>query len=78
VAAGRSKHVDLALDGDRSHCDGLATPVIAYTKNRPVFLWLALGVLLAPIPFFFILFLPALPRRPYRPSVASGELRMTE
>ena len=24
---------------------GLATPVIAYKKNRPVFLWLALGAL---------------------------------
>ena len=44
-----------------------ATPVIAYRKNRPVFLWLALGVLLAPIPFFFILFLPALPPPPYGP-----------
>jgi hypothetical protein len=57
---------------------GLATPVIAYNKNRPVVLWLALGVLLAPIPFFFILFLPALPRPPYRPPVAPGQLRMTE
>ena len=57
---------------------GLVTPVIAYKKNRPVFLWLALGVLLAPIPFFFILFLPALPRPPYRPPMAPGELRMTE
>ena len=55
-----------------------ATPVIAYNKNRPVFLWLALGVLLAPIPFLFILFLPALPRPPYRPPAAPGELRMTE
>ena len=57
---------------------GLATPVIAYTKNRPVFLWLALGVLLAPIPFFIILFLPSLPRPRYRPPAAPGELRMTE
>jgi len=55
-----------------------ATPVIAYKKNRPVFLWLALGVILAPVPFFFILFLPALPRPPYRPPAAPGELRMTQ
>ncbi len=57
---------------------GLVTPVIAYKKNRPVFLWLALGVIFAPIPFFFILFLPRLPRPPYRPPPAPGELRMTE
>lgn len=57
---------------------GLITPVIAYMKNRPVFLWLALGVIFAPIPFFIILFLPSLPRPPYRPPVAPGELRMTE
>jgi hypothetical protein len=57
---------------------GLITPVIAYKKNRPVFLWLALGVLFAPIPFFIILYLPSLPRPPYRPPAAPGELRMTE
>ena len=57
---------------------GLATPLIAYAKNRPVFLWLALGVLLAPIPFFIVLFLPKLPRPPYRPSATPGELRMME
>jgi hypothetical protein len=56
----------------------LATPVIAYKKNRPVFLWLALGVLLAPIPFFYILFLPSRSRPPYRPPAAPGELRMSD
>ena len=57
---------------------GLATPVIAYKKNRPVFLWLALGVLFAPIPFFMILFLPTLPRPPYRPPAAPGDVRIIE
>jgi hypothetical protein len=57
---------------------GLATPLIAYKKNRSVFLWLALGVLFTPIPFFMILFMPSLPRPPYRAPVAPGQLRMTE
>ena len=57
---------------------GVATPFIAYAKNRPVFLWLALGILFAPIPFFIVLFLPKLPRPPYRLPAAPGELRMTE
>ena len=57
---------------------GLATPLIAYRKNRPVVLWLALGVLFAPIPFFMILFIPALPRPPYRPPAAPGDMRIIE
>lgn len=57
---------------------GLATPLIAYTKNRPVFLWLALGVVFAPIPFFMLLFMPKLPHPPYRPPATPGELRMPE
>jgi hypothetical protein len=54
------------------------TPLIAYKKNRPVFLWFALGVLAGPIAFVVLLFLPTLPRPPYRPPAAPGEMRIIE
>jgi hypothetical protein len=53
-------------------------PLIAYKKNRPVFLWFGLGVLFNPIALVVLLSLPRLPRPPFRPPAAPGELRMTE
>ena len=54
------------------------TPWIAYKKNRPALLWFVLGVLFNPITFVILLFLPALPREPYRLPAAKGEMRMIE
>jgi hypothetical protein len=54
------------------------TPWIAYKKNRPVFLWFALGVLTNPIAFVVLLFLRSLPRPPYRPPAAKGDFRTIE
>jgi hypothetical protein len=51
------------------------TPWIAYKKNRPALWWFVLGVPFNPIAFIILLFLP---RLPYRPPAAQGELRMTE
>src|SRR5262249_24124058 len=53
-------------------------PWIAYKKTRPMWLWFALGVLFNPIALVILLFLPSLPRPPYRPPAAPGEMRMTE
>ena len=55
-----------------------ATPWIAYMKNRPVFLWFALGVLAGPIALVVLLHLRSLPRPPYRPPAAPGEMRIIE
>jgi hypothetical protein len=54
------------------------TPWIAYLKNRPVFLWFALGMLTNPIAFVVLLCLPSRPRPPYRPPAAPGEMRVIE
>jgi Na+/melibiose symporter-like transporter len=54
------------------------TPLVAYWKNRPVFLWFALGVMLNPIAFVVLLFLPKQARPPYVPPAAAGEPRIIE
>jgi hypothetical protein len=53
-------------------------PWIAYKKNRSAWLWFVLGLLFNPVAFVVLLFRPTLPRAPYRPPAAPGELRMTE
>lgn len=53
-------------------------PWIAYRKNRSPWMWLVLGLLFNPVAFVVLLFRPTLPRLPYRPPAAPGELRTIE
>ena len=53
-------------------------PWIAYRKNRSPWLWFVLGLLFNPVALVVLLFRPTLPRPPYRPPAAPGELRTIE